>query len=245
MYPLVHIYAVKKMLKRRDPLLFYGSVFPDIAATGVIGWDEVLKKTEGFSNYIVGKDVGLDAFAEGLLLHEKPVGIDRFVHGENKDGYAFLKGRIILGEVEKLFLKDSLGVAHSFVEFACDLLIASRKPDLSDDLALVLSVLGSVVDEISALFASYFSQDLKDVLLSVDEFNGFLRRFNLVFGDGALGFYADLTNRLRGTSYRQEEIGRIVDLALGVVSNDFFDFIDEVIDRCRSDYLEYKRAETR
>jgi hypothetical protein len=83
MFPLTHIYCTKRIVDYVSPLLFYGSIFPDIPAIGIINWDVMKNKTEEFSNYIRQEQPSLIDFSEGLLLHEEPKSIDRFVHGND------------------------------------------------------------------------------------------------------------------------------------------------------------------
>jgi hypothetical protein len=81
MFPFTHLYCTKKIADSSSPDLLYGSIFPDIPMTGIVPWDKMKIETENFSKVIKQKYPELEGFAVGLLLHEEPNGIDRFVHG--------------------------------------------------------------------------------------------------------------------------------------------------------------------
>jgi hypothetical protein len=239
MYPLVHIDCTKRITGSSDQLLLYGSIFPDVAAMGIVSWEEMLNEAEDFSKYVVKKSPDFANFAIGLLVHERPLGIDRFVHGENQDGYAYLKGKEIVGEIKKFFPRDSLVVAHNFIEFACEMVLVNKKPELGDELEQMVGGIEKKKKKIADLLAEYFKRDSTRVAICLEEFNNFVRMFNFQTSAKAVELQTQITNRLRKTDYGKDEIKPLVEIAIGVVESDFFSFIDKVVAECRRDYLNY------
>lgn len=233
MFPLTHIYCSKRIAGISTPDLLYGSIFPDIPATGIVSWDKMKTETEKFSSYIKEHYPNLRNFAEGLLLHESPNGIDRFVHGEN--GFAYVKGGYILSDIEKYFPKKSLDTAHSFIEFAVEILLVEKIPSLQDGIKPVLLWSNNNLSQLSEAFGEFFNLDDEKATKAINEFNDFLSRMNLSTREKAVLFYTDLTNLLRNTNYSKDEIKILLDKSIDTIKNDYEIFLEQSIDKCKID----------
>src|SRR3989338_3459544 len=91
MLPNTHAYATISITQSTNPLLLYGSIIPDIAATNILPWGIIDQQAENFLSYLIKKDKKLKNFGLGICLHELPIGIDRFTHTSynGKTGYAY------------------------------------------------------------------------------------------------------------------------------------------------------------
>ena len=232
MFPLTHIYCTKQIVNNAKPLLLYGSVFPDIPVIGIIDWDIMETKTEEFSDYIKKNCPSLIDFAEGLLLHEEPNGIDRFVHGKN--GYAFIKAKMILKQIKEYFPKNSLNTAHSFIEFAVEILLVENMPNLINEIRPILKSANNNINQISKVFCEFFNLEISKTKNSVKEFNNFLLKMDLSSRDKSIQFYRHLINKLKETDYSKEVIKKLLAESIGCVKEDYYEFLQDVIIKCKS-----------
>ncbi|MCK9378582.1 MAG: hypothetical protein M0P97_00350 [Candidatus Moranbacteria bacterium] len=233
MFPLTHIYCSKRIDSNSTPDLLYGSIFPDIPITGIISWDKMKTETEKFSSYIKEHYPDLKNFAEGLLLHESPNGIDRFVHGEN--GFAYINGRYILDDIAKYFPKKSIDAAHSFIEFAVEILLVEKSPNLQADIASVLLWSTENLNQLAEAFGKFFNLDNEKAIKTINEFNNFLLKIDLSTRDKAVLFYTDLTNQLRNTNYSEDIIKILLEKSLDTIKNDYEIFLEQSILKCKTD----------
>lgn len=233
MFSLTHIYCAKKIVPDADALFLYGSIFPDISITGLIDWDEMRLKTEEFSKFIESKYVELNKFAEGLLLHEKPLGIDRFVHGEN--GYVFVQGRKIQNELEKHLHKDLiLEVSHHFIEFAVEVKLDEQYPELQKELKSILETARMESNKFSEAFSSFFRTNLNSTQSSVNIFNNALDHYAPLRSNG-IKLYANFIKHRRKTNLSEEKINDLLYLSTQTIEDNYNGFLNEIIDQCKQD----------
>lgn len=140
MFPITHIYCIKKIVKESNSLHFLGSIFPDIGITGILNrkqtnfnglilyyWFE-----KNFPNY---KD-----FTLGYISHgSEPKGIDYYCDEDPlpREGYAFQKSKELVFELKNISgLSDFLSMirAHNFIELAIEILIVKNNPVLLKNL---------------------------------------------------------------------------------------------------------------
>lgn len=231
MFPLTHIHCAKRITGGSDPAVLCGAIFPDIPVTGVIGWDRMKNGTGDFSDHAKRNDPDLEGFANGLLLHEDPNGIDRFVHGEN--GFAYAKGRQLIEHFKEFFPDDPLGTAHSFIEFAVEMLVVERNPGLKEDLLAVLAWSSENADRIARVFSGFFGLDEAKASKAIGEFGRFLSMMDFSSRERAIAFYAGLTNRLRKSDLSPEAVGGLLKRSIEAVQSDYESFLDKAIAECR------------
>jgi hypothetical protein len=216
-------------------LLLYGSVFPDIPMTGLISWEEMKNKTYVFANYLKQNNSKLNNFAMGLLLHEEPFGIDRFVHGEN--GYAYIKGKEIIAEVEKYFPDDDAAtVAHGFIEFAVEIILTEKYPNLQKELKIVLKEINNhYVDDIALLFSRFFSKDISVVKQTIVKYNNLLNQDVSSFEE-AVNLYTQLMDLMRKTKNDEGVVKSILEKAMVIIDDNWEFFLEKTIKRCKKDF---------
>ena len=233
MFPLTHIYCAKKIFPKADYLFLYGSIFPDIPGLNIISWKMMESKTIEFSKFIKSKEGKLTTFANGLLLHEKPIGIDRFVHGIG--GYAYVHGKKIQSKIRKYFPeKDSLKIAHSFIEFAVEIKLVEKNPQLQNWLKQIINKVNNKIDEILKIFSEFFHTDLKLTKVIIQKYNELLIT-DISSRQRAVKFYTFLTNTMRNIHISEEIINQIIDLSIKEIEEDYESFLNKVIQKCRND----------
>ena len=233
MFPYTHIYCTGRIVKDASPWLRYGSTFPDIPVTGRISWDVIKTGTEKFAAYTKEKYPFLEDFARGLLLHEEPNGIDRFVHGES--GYAYLAGHKILSEVAKHFPDRSLIVAHSFIEFAVEISVVNAHPELLADMRSVITAVEQSKTQLAKPLSEVFGLTPTTAELAITEFNNEILAEKLERLNESKQSYTAMTNRYRQTNVSVEVVSRLLDLALDVVRPDWEPVLTRMIEHCRKE----------
>lgn len=232
MFALTHIYCARKINPKADSLFLYGSVFPDIPVLGIVDWDLMKEKTLEFSNFIIGKNI-LTGFAKGLTVHEDPYGIDRFVHGN--EGYAFVKGEELHKELKAYFPKEIIPIAaHSFIEFAVEMRMAEKFPELAKEIVKVRSEGNKYLNQIAGIFSSFFNLDSEKSLKTIKEFNKILV-YDVSTKQKSVDFYVGLLKKLRSSDIPRIEVQKLTELSLSVTS-DYFSFLEETIAKCKRDF---------
>lgn len=250
MFVLTHIYCAKKINPKADNLFLYGSIFPDIPITKIISWELMKDKTEEFNKYIKKHSTNLTSFADGLLVHEYPSGIDRFVHGNKKNGYAFQKGRTILEDVKKLFIGNNLilqfiatlvgknklkDASHSFVEFSIEMKITKSHPELIKVIQEVKDTATTVEKEVSQLFSNYFNLPLTEVESALHLYNNLLV-YDASSMDKAVNLFYKKIEMTTRRKVSKEKIKEILEKCQQQ-TKDYKDFLEDTIQKCKKSYI--------
>jgi hypothetical protein len=232
MFPLVHIYCTKSIVENASPLLLFGSIFPDIEATGIFGYGTINNNVVEFSNYIKQNYPDLTDFAEGLLFHEEPKGVDRFVHGEN--GYAYVKGREIMPFVEEYFPEGTLEKSHNYIELAIQILLVGKHPEIQGELRPVLESSRKVSNKIAKVLSEFFRVDKEKTRDCIQLLDELLSTMDFSTLENAVEWYVGLSNRLRNANYSKEVITAILEKAIETVKGDYEEFLEKTINECKT-----------
>lgn len=239
MFPYTHLYCSKRIVKETGNLFLYGSIFPDIPMTGIVSWDNFKERTVEFSDFLKEKYPKLHDIGEGLLYHEEPRGIDRFVHGDA--GYAYVKGRKILASVEQHFPERSLTVAHGFIEYAVEMLVVSGNKELPHEMKEVIRAASSIQEDLDHAFSEFFALNSGAVHSAITEFNSTVLEEDAGNEKKARYFYMQLTNKMRKTTVSEKIIGELLDKAVAEVKDNYQSTLELFIERCRTAYQEKLR----
>lgn len=232
MFPLTHIYCTKRIVENASPLLLFGSIFPDIEAIGLFEYGTINNNAVEFSEHIKHNYPELTDFAEGLLFHEEPKGIDRFVHGEK--GYAYVKGREIVPFVEKHFSEGALEKSHNYIELAIQVLLVEKHPEIQVELHAVLESSRKVSSKISDALNEFFHVNKDKTMDSIQLQDELLSTMDFSTIEKAVEWYVNLSNRLRNANYSKDVITAILGKAIEAVKEDYEDFIEKIIVECKT-----------
>jgi hypothetical protein len=192
-----HALFCKKTLKTDDPLILIGSILPDIAVTGVIGWDDSLHEEKVINKFEKFIDLNYPSYfglARGIKSHNL---LDHYTHNEYQGGkgYAYRNNEIMVTLVSKYYHLDSdkaTGIAHNYIETAVDILLmkkygfiihslndASKSPKMSL-LPQILSGFFSDtrVDDMSKACKTFFRIFSNDELSNTDYWTVTWRKLN-------------------------------------------------------------------
>lgn len=230
MFPHTHLYCSQKIRLDASPLFYYGTIFPDIPVVKLLSWDRMKEETVLLSEFIAERYPNLKDFAEGLLYHEEPKGIDRFVHGD--DGYAYVLGRKILPDIEKHFTDRPIDVAHSFIEFSVEVLVLEQNPELREKMEDVATLTNGTFRTLAEALTKFFHLDQHHVTTALTEYNQLLQDMEMAPRDAAIDYYTWLTNKLRGTRLDRAVIKQLLEAALEQTEPTYEKTLNDIIKRC-------------
>ncbi len=233
MFPFTHIYCAKQIVANPGPRFLYGAIFPDIPMTKIVPWSTMKSRTIEFAETIRRQQPALADIADGMLIHEEPQGIDRFVHGEN--GYAYIHGRSIESHLVPFFPTGTSDVAHSFIEYAVETLVVRRHPELLADASAVLSSAQADMAIIAAVFARTFQTEPEQTATALGDFHRWFAEMDFSSDVATVAYYTRLTNVLRGSSMSDEQVRQILVAATAEVKPNYEAALASMIERCIAD----------
>lgn len=137
MFPIVHAYAIRRLVGRAGPLHLLGAIFPDAVLTNGLQWEQTHRCGAALYDFLRTRAPAGLPFAVGVISHGvAPAGLDYYgdqQYGSFRRGYAFEEARPYADRVAAICrLPPEMGwwKAHNFVEMALEWLVARRHPDL-------------------------------------------------------------------------------------------------------------------
>ncbi len=134
MFPLSHIYVSTKVAGKESDLLILGSVIPDLAWFSEPLRDALHSSPAEFWDFVKDKYPDSLDLALGVKLHSQINKGADYYSDDNEIGYAKINGRKIIKKVTEVLNieegQQALGLSHSFIEAAIDLLLAEKNSSL-------------------------------------------------------------------------------------------------------------------
>ncbi len=211
-------------------------MFPDIAMMGCVHWEIMRQKETGWA-VLLRRDARLRAFAEGVMLHENPIGIDRFVHGKNYvkgDGYAMRQGKWLYPFLPRFTEPMRAIIAHGFIESAMEERLRKRNPELVEKMLRVLRDVRPLIPAISRSHARYFGMHPLLARLSIGAYMISTRGL-LAWPRTFLYGFQWLTFLREGRLLMPWTFVRVMRLAHGLI-DDVEPFLERAINRCKVDW---------
>jgi hypothetical protein len=240
MMSLAHIHVAKTVMNSENPLLIYGSFFPDFFYPARFQEARRIHETPlEFQEFIAAKHPELMQLAIGVCLHcAESKGLDFYSHTQYKnhrEGYSNIHNKKLSD-----FITTTLGtlepglyhvVYHGSREFAIDLLLK--------DQALVELLAESIkklpVDNVSVAVAEYLNIDVNYVKEKITKFNKiFLEKpydMNLmvfVTNDNCELFF--------NTILDEEKLNAVFNQAIDIVQEDYEEFLDYAIEKISQEF---------
>jgi hypothetical protein len=145
LFPIVHAYAIQRLVGRAGPLHLLGAIFPDAVLVNGLDWGQAHQSGGALYAYLQEHAPAGLPFALGVISHGiVPAGLDYYgdrQYGPCEHGYAFEEARPYADRVAAIcHLPPEMGwwKAHNFVEMALEWLVARRHPALGGQLQQAL-----------------------------------------------------------------------------------------------------------
>lgn len=146
MFPIVHAYAVRRLVGRAGPLHLLGAIFPDAVLVNGLNWEQTHRCGAALYDFFQARAPAGRPFAVGVISHGvAPAGLDYYgdqQYGNFQRGYAFEEARPYADRVAAIcHLPPEMGwwKAHNFVEMALEWLVARRHPELAGQMRQTLA----------------------------------------------------------------------------------------------------------
>jgi hypothetical protein len=161
MYPLTHLYFVKRVQGYLDDPAALGSIFPDVLILSGIAWKESHTLGNKIWRHFRGKEKDLVHFSLGVITHGiEPKGLDYFSDEKYNDyerGYCYEKAKPLINRVVEacnISAENGWWKAHNFIEMGVELYINEKSPRLLSFLQQVFyntSLIRKLCKELSPL----------------------------------------------------------------------------------------------
>jgi len=230
MFPITHIYCVKKLISDTNGQHFLGSVFPDIVITGIMKRTEThygeIEIVEYFKKY-----PDLIGFAKGLFSHNT---LDYYCDEDPtpREGYAFKKSKELISDVQKATgLNDimSLVRSHNFIELAMDIMLLEENPELLDDLNLAKKEIEN--EKLMKSIGEYYKKNAQDIKNALKEYFEIIP-IPLDVDCGAEGL-VNVFKIKDNVDVKKEDIVTITQKAIGIIKDKFKYDLDDMISKAK------------
>ncbi|OGH10684.1 MAG: hypothetical protein A3B38_04350 [Candidatus Levybacteria bacterium RIFCSPLOWO2_01_FULL_36_13] len=228
MFAQAHVYHASIISKSKDANLLFASIFPDIAWTskGKINRNKIHSEFA----YSLKLDSKFKTIIEGLKHH---LLLDYYTH-DFEGGYAFNCSKDIDQEVADLLGiekgRDSLLMAHNFIEAAVDLSVIKKFPDTLDLYKNVMSKTDKkLFSEYSYLYLGVGEKDATEVI------NSYIQNISPSLMSTFDGMAETVLPTLVGLKFSKSvdsaRTKEILNKAIKIVSPTYLDFLNHAISR--------------
>jgi len=224
-----HIYCAERIDEHSDSLMLYGSIFPDVAMAGIVSWN-ISRDMSKLCQLLNGTK--LSPFAKGIMLHEEPHGIDRLVHGE--EGYAYAEGAKLIPAVKQFFRadKDHSFIAHSFIEFAIEVLLYEKEKQLRRSMKSALTSGTRNAPAISEALSQCYGTSVFKSRIGIFLFNA-LTSFEYCADRLAHYWCAGYAATQHGAFLKPKDARTLLEDAKDIVQPTYEQFLEKVIADCK------------
>lgn len=242
MFPLSHIYVSTKSAKKKSPLLVFGSVLPDVSWTSKseIARDQIHYAPNEFYKYISNNNPELIDLAVGVKLHSNVNKGADFYSDDTETGFAKVEGRKIEDEVANLLDQEkndeTLGLSHSFIELATDILLNKSNPEL---LKLYINSIDEIdLNKISGALSKYLNLEPEVIYKEFKNFLGFVGPDAYKTKDSLVDRVMLLIKVRRGKDVDRKKVEKIKDMAIELMEDKYKNYLDNAVSHLKTDFAD-------
>lgn len=229
MFHHTHAYLASKIYDSEEPLLFLGSILPDLAVTGIISWENGLHGAENdikFTEFIEQKYPKYITLANGVHAHNI---IDDFTHIDYKGkiGYAFQNNKqlaLMVADFYELDEEKSIGKAHNFIESGVDILLLKEMPEVQTKLRMAINQIDK--EYIAKILAEYFRTSPEKMLKSLNEYLNLFTKYDFSILEEWIPFWTDLEKLMKLKNIGDGKRRQLINKSLEITKITYKSFID-------------------
>jgi len=242
MLPLSHTYVSIQVTGKKNALLVFGSVLPDIATTSKnkISRDKIHSSPKEFYDFVKNHYPSLIDLAFGVRLHSNIGKGADYYSDDSKVGFANLEGRKITGQVKKLLSTDDeklgLGLAHNFIEAGVDLNLKDLHPEIFDIYSKSFKEINLQI--IADCLSEYLGLKKEKTLKELRNFIDFLSPEHFSSINNMVRIIASLVEIKFGKTVSPAETKRILMNAKSITKDSSMKFLDGVVERMKVDFAD-------
>lgn len=243
MLPLAHIYVSKEVTGRKNTLLVFGSILPDIATTskGDIGREEIHNSPSEFYKFVIKNCPKLKELGLGVKLHSFYGRGADYYSDDYKIGFAVREGKKIVKKIKELLDSDNTRtnqiLAHNFIEAGVDLNLNKLHPEI---LKLYRKTLKDInLDAISTCLGNYLGLEKRNIHKELEYFIQFLRPDNFLSSRSITDSIIIPLIKIRfGKEVNPELTKDILDEAVAITKEDYMNYLNSAIKGMKRDFSE-------
>lgn len=239
---LAHIYAACEVTGIKDPLLAYGSFFPDAHLAGFTAARRIHREPQEYKKLIDEKYPELKMLASGVMLHcEKSKGLDYYSDDTymNGIGYSDLPRKAI---TDFIISTPSLSIfsekirtqlSHAAREFGVDLLLNDERKELAE--LFKRSVTSLPNDAVARSMAEFCHTGQTDALDGLEMFNKklSLKSYDINFLIAAL---YDMGKNYSKICIDKSPLSELILIGKDTVKDDYKEFLSYAIEHMKNDF---------
>ena len=223
-----HVYFASKLFKSKDHLLIIGSFLPDIAVTGIIGWEGGLhgnKETSKFFNFIQKNYPTYINLFKGVLAHNI---LDEYTHYSYKKGfgYAYQDNEDLVKLVKKYYSlneKEASVTSHNYIETGVDILLLNKNTNISEKINRVVEQVDK--KELSILLSTYFKIDQSKFYEAIFQFFDLFTKYDLTETGSWSNLWRDLEAMLSLKIIDEKKRNQLINMSIDIVESTYEDFL--------------------
>lgn len=244
MLPLGHTYISMNVTGRKDALLLFGSVLPDIAATskGNLSRDEIHDSPQKFYAFVEGNYPEYKDLALGSMLH---VGVGKgadFYTDDFETGFAYVNGKHLNVKVADLLQIEPNEVSrvpsHNFIEGALDYLLATTSPEIVTNYKESQEAIKP--EDVSSVLAEYLQYSKTEVGKELESFKRIFDYRYLTTKEGLTdGIVIPLIKLRMNKDVDREKVMGILDEAVELIEGKYMDFLEHTVREMKVTFESY------
>ncbi len=235
MFPITHIWFSRQVLGYINNLTVLGSIFPDIAVSGHLTYNQTHHMGWGLFDGMKTEGSRHMDFCKALVTHTvDPRGLDYYgdeAYGNGYKGYCFQKGVQIVEEViEACNLPSEYGLwkAHNFIEMGIEINMIQKEQSLIKRLHDSLQDM-ALIAELAVPLEQYFKLQPHSIEASFSRFKGFVELKDLNSDNLAFKYNVQMQSK-HGISIDVQRCSEIIEKSREIVRHDFDAFIAYSLD---------------
>jgi hypothetical protein len=243
MFALSHIYVSTQVTGRKNKLLVFGSILPDISwsSKSEIGRDKIHYAPREFYNFVNSNFPEFKELALGVKLHSN---IDKgadYYSDDEKIGFAKVEGKKIEKNVAELLGieigRETLQLSHSFIEASVDINLKEHSPYILDIYKNAMNEIN--LKEINVCLTEYLKLPEKVVFKELINFVNYLNPKNFISEKTLMKNIALPVIQARyNKEVDQEKVFKIFKKAKSITKNNFLNFLDNAVAQIKIDFAD-------
>ncbi len=206
-----------------------GSILPDIAVTGVIGWEDGLHGKKNFIDFVkfVRREYpSLIKLSEGVISHNI---LDDFTHTSYKgnSGFAYQNNKELVRLVMKYYglgEEKAKGIAHNYIESGVDILLLKEYPDIKGKIRKVLRKFEN--GELFDILETYFQKEKGEFLEAFPKLLDLFTKYDLSGVNNWIVSWKKLEGFLKLKNIGDKRRNELLLKSIEIVRNTYKDFLN-------------------
>lgn len=234
-----HAFIASSILNSNNPLAIVGSVFPDIAITKLIGWQDGFHDKNNlikFSEFVASHNQEYIPLAQGIITHFI---VDNYSHNNymNETGFAFQNNERLVEMIKYFYdIDNQLAAtkAHNYIESAVDYHILQNNLWVQN--LLKNSIEEVDINKLSKLLEKFFDLPHNKTKESINVYFNLILGYDLSSVSGLLKLWGELEEYMNLKNISVNARIKIIKTSITITKETHKEFVDFSINNGGGDY---------